>query len=157
MSPDPLQPGTLFANDCVVQRPLAEGGMGAVYVARRRSTGKERALKVLLPSVASDATGTPWLARERLQGETLGARVARDGARSPSDTAALFEQLDDALRRAHAAGVVHRDLKSDNVFIVPSPLKGLPFVVKVLDSGISTWISANRTAATSTRAIGSPL
>ena len=51
-----LQPGTIFARDFRVVRPLSEGGMGAVYVVEQLSTGKERALKIMLPQLVADAS-----------------------------------------------------------------------------------------------------
>ncbi len=184
-----LAPGTIFAKDYRVIRPLAEGGMGAVYVAEQLSTGKERALKVLLPRVVDDprnresfalearvgskvesdhvvevvgagvdeASGSPWLAMELLKGESLWARVTRRGPLARDEAATLFDQLGDALSKAHRAGVVHRDLKPENLFVAEARIKGVPFVLKVLDFGIARLIAHDRTAATSTRAIGSPL
>jgi serine/threonine protein kinase len=55
MSVARLSPGTVFAGDFRVLRPLKEGGMGAVYVAEQLSTGKERALKIMQVGLASDA------------------------------------------------------------------------------------------------------
>ena len=49
-----LQPGSVFAGDYRVLRPLGAGGMGAVYVVEQRSTGARRALKLMLPSLAED-------------------------------------------------------------------------------------------------------
>ena len=48
-------PGAVFAGDFVVERRLAEGGMGAVYVVEQRSTGHRRALKVMHPDIVADA------------------------------------------------------------------------------------------------------
>ncbi len=184
-----LAPGTVFAKDYRVIRPLAEGGMGAVYVAEQLSTGKERALKVLLPRVVDDprnresfalearvgskiesdhvvevvgagvdeASGSPWLAMELLKGESLWDRVTRRGPLARDEAATLFDQLGDALSKAHRAGVVHRDLKPENLFVADARIKGVPFVLKVLDFGIARLIAHDRTAATATRAIGSPL
>ncbi|MFO0615549.1 MAG: serine/threonine-protein kinase [Polyangiaceae bacterium] len=50
-----LQVGFVFGGDFEIVRPLASGGMGAVYVARQRSTGRERALKVMLGHLLADA------------------------------------------------------------------------------------------------------
>lgn len=47
-----LASGSVFAGDFRIVRPLAEGGMGAVYVAEQLSTGRQRALKVMQPSLA---------------------------------------------------------------------------------------------------------
>ena len=49
-----LQPGTVFAGDYRVMHLLSEGGMGAVYVAEQLSTGKQRALKLMLPQLVAD-------------------------------------------------------------------------------------------------------
>ncbi|MEZ4410203.1 MAG: serine/threonine-protein kinase [Polyangiales bacterium] len=69
-----LEPGQVFAGDFEVLRPLAEGGMGAVYVARQLSTGHERALKVMHASLASDALGRAKFEQEA----RVGARVESD-------------------------------------------------------------------------------
>ncbi|MBZ0119911.1 MAG: serine/threonine protein kinase, partial [Sandaracinaceae bacterium] len=49
-----LSPGSVFAGDFRIERPLAEGGMGAVYVAEQLSTGQKRALKVMQPQLVPD-------------------------------------------------------------------------------------------------------
>src|SRR6185295_17756315 len=49
-----LQPGRVFARDFRVVRPLRAGGMGAVYIVDQLSTGRQRALKVLAPELATD-------------------------------------------------------------------------------------------------------
>src|SRR5436309_2008893 len=59
-----LASGAVFAQDYRILRPLAEGGMGAVYVAEQLSTGKERALKVMLPQLVTDAKHRARFAQE---------------------------------------------------------------------------------------------
>ncbi|MBS2013974.1 MAG: serine/threonine protein kinase [Deltaproteobacteria bacterium] len=67
----PLAAGTVFAGDYRVVRPLAAGGMGAVYVVSQLSTGKDRALKTMRPELASSAAQ-----RERFELEArVGARI----------------------------------------------------------------------------------
>lgn len=66
-----LNPGTLFADDFEIVAPLAEGGMGSVYVARQRSTGKERALKILLPQFVSDERTRDRFMREARAGSQV--------------------------------------------------------------------------------------
>ncbi|MFO0614211.1 MAG: serine/threonine-protein kinase [Polyangiaceae bacterium] len=69
-----LQPGSLFANDFKIVRPLDEGGMGSVYIAEQQSTGNQRALKLMLPSLVSDAK-----LRERFLLEArIGSRIESD-------------------------------------------------------------------------------
>ncbi|MCU0681428.1 MAG: protein kinase [Polyangiaceae bacterium] len=80
--------------------------------------------------------GTPYLAMELLEGETLSQRLERLGRLRPAACVAVAEQVVRALVRAHAAGVVHRDLKPDNIFIVREEGQEL---IKVLDFGIAKW------------------
>src|SRR4051812_42169578 len=63
-TPRDLAPGHVFAGDYRVVRPLAQGGMGAVYVVEQLSTGEKRALKVMHPQVASDARSWQRFAQE---------------------------------------------------------------------------------------------
>ena len=69
-----IAPGTVFAGDYEVERTLAAGGMGAVYVARQRSTQKLRALKTLLPEYVSDPEMRARFAREA----TVGSQIESD-------------------------------------------------------------------------------
>lgn len=66
--PHGLQPGSVFAGDFRIERALAMGGMGAVYVVEQLSTGRKRALKLLLPSLTENEKS-----RERFEQE---ARIA---------------------------------------------------------------------------------
>jgi serine/threonine-protein kinase len=83
------------------------------------------------------ADGAPWLIMELLEGETLGARLARRGALPPEEAAGLGAQAASVLAAAHKAGIVHRDLKPDNLFVVPDPNMPSGERVKVLDFGIA--------------------
>jgi serine/threonine protein kinase len=69
-----LSPGTLVGGDFRVVSPLAQGGMGAIYVAEQLSTGKPRALKTLRPDVAD----TPELRQRFAQEARIGARIASE-------------------------------------------------------------------------------
>lgn len=62
-----------------------------------------------------------FLTMELLRGETLAERLARTGRMSTAEALAIVRQIAAALDAAHAAGIVHRDLKSANVFLVSSP------------------------------------
>ena len=101
-----------------------------------------------------EATNTPWLVMELLDGETLDAALARRGALPADEAHEVFAQLGHALAAAHAAGIVHRDLKPENIFISVSRLRGVPFVAKVLDFGIAKLLTER--AGSNTQAMGSP-
>jgi tetratricopeptide (TPR) repeat protein len=96
-----------------------------------------------------------FLTMELLHGETLEALISRQGRLAPSEALPIVRQIAAALRAAHAAGVIHRDLKSSNVFLVASP-SGVRAVVN--DFGLA-WSDEPEGAATLTATgelIGSP-
>ena len=129
-----------------VEREVARGGMGAVYRAQGPD-GRPVALKLLLagrdatplqrrrittevttllrlrhPHLvplldAGELEGVPYLVLEWIEGETLAARLERQGPLDPRDAAALVQRLAEALAHCHAQGVLHRDLKPPNVLL----------------------------------------
>lgn len=100
------------------------------------------------------ATDTPWLVMELLQGETLDDRLTRTQTIPPRELVEVFKQLCHALSAAHDAGIVHRDLKPENIFLAVPRREGMPFVVKILDFGIAKLVAESGNV---TQAIGSPL
>jgi serine/threonine-protein kinase len=90
-------------------------------------------VKVLGIAVTSE--GTPCIIYELLHGETLGQRLARDGGVSLADTIEIVKQTSRALARAHQIGVVHRDVKPDNIFLTTDARGRIH--VKLLDFGIA--------------------
>jgi TPR repeat protein len=123
---------------------LGQGGMGVVYAARHPTLGFPVAVKVLLagreanpkqrerfarevrtltrlshPNLvevldAGEEGGLPWFSMRALSGESLGARLSR-GPLEIADALEMARQVCEGLEAAHAAGVLHRDLKPDNV------------------------------------------
>jgi serine/threonine-protein kinase len=83
----------------------------------------------------------PFLVMELLQGETLADQLARQGALSPEEAAAIVLPVVSAVGAAHARGIVHRDLKPSNIFLSKGP--GNASLVKVLDFGIAKWSQAS--------------
>jgi serine/threonine protein kinase len=82
-------------------------------------------------------TGAPFIVMELLDGESLAERLQRVGRLRPPVVAQIITQIARALARAHDAGLIHRDLKPDNILIVRNDDEEL---VKVLDFGIAKWM-----------------
>ncbi|MBI1945248.1 MAG: serine/threonine protein kinase [Deltaproteobacteria bacterium] len=81
----------------------------------------------------------PFLVMEFLRGESLAARLERQGRLSLQEVERIFVPLCDAVEEAHAAGVIHRDLKPSNVVL--ERLRDGSEIVKVLDFGIAKFIA----------------
>jgi serine/threonine-protein kinase len=79
--------------------------------------------------------GRPFLLMERLRGEDLGAKLQRTPRLPPLEATDIARQILRGLEEAHASGVVHRDLKPDNIFLTERP--GRAPEVKILDFGMS--------------------
>jgi eukaryotic-like serine/threonine-protein kinase len=155
--------GTVIAGRYALSRPLSTGSMGTVWLGRHTGLDIPCAVKFIRPSVplteelamrfereAKAAArlrsqhvvqmldygvweGAPYIAMEYLEGETLAQRLARAGRLSPEATVAILAQVARGLARAHAEGLVHRDLKPDNIFLVRDDDRE---VVKLLDFGV---------------------
>jgi serine/threonine protein kinase len=98
--------------------------------------------------------GRPYLIGEFLEGEELGRHLSRVGRINVSLAVGIARQVCRALAAAHARGVVHRDMKPENVFLVGDPQRP---IVKVIDFGISKTADATGTALTRTgMIIGTP-
>jgi serine/threonine-protein kinase len=106
--------------------------------------------------------GLPYIVMEYLEGESLSEALIKRGPLPPAEVAAIISQAAQALSKAHAAGVVHRDLKPDNIFLAanvenPNATATLPYVVKLVDFGIAKMFEAPRVAGLQTPpAMGGP-
>ncbi|MFT3775798.1 MAG: protein kinase [Minicystis sp.] len=150
----------LFAQRFLIERLAGSGGMGRVYRAVDQHTGRVVAVKVLASNEVEAArfrreaalladlshprivravaygeteAGEAYLAMEWLDGEDLAARLARGEPLGVTDSVRLAQQAAEALGVAHARGIVHRDVKPSNIFLVG----GSAGDVKVIDFGIA--------------------
>jgi serine/threonine protein kinase len=99
--------------------------------------------------------GQPYLVMELLDGEDLQTRLERVGALPLETVVQIVNQVASALAETHAAGVVHRDLKTDNVFLVRAPDDAV--LAKVVDFGLSKVLKTSATKLTVARAVfGTP-
>jgi eukaryotic-like serine/threonine-protein kinase len=161
--------GDLIASKYLVERTIGSGGMGAVFEVSHRVTGKRFAIKWLLPTLAAqtEAVGrfmreaqvagrvdhpnivevydfgqegdSFYIVMELLQGEPLSRRLERV-RQLPLDVACrILIPVARGLHAAHAAGVIHRDLKPDNIFLCDAPSD--EEAPKVVDFGISKMSS----------------
>ncbi|MCC7075450.1 MAG: DUF2890 domain-containing protein [Deltaproteobacteria bacterium] len=163
--------GLTLAGRYRIERPIGEGGMGAVYLATQLSLGRNVAIKVLktdgvleadavrrfqretdvisrlqhpnivqVVDAGSADDGTLFIAMEHLDGETVRAVLRRGGPISVLRALAVAGDVCRALLAAHKAGVVHRDLKAENVML--QRVEGLGERAKVLDFGVAKLTAA---------------
>ena len=154
-----LKPGETIGAYRIVSF-IGRGGMGEIYLARDSRLGRKIALKFLPSEFTKDAErlwrfeqearaasalnhpniltiheigevdGRRFIATEFVEGETLARRIAA-GPLKPGETLDIAAQITSALSAAHEAGIVHRDVKPENIMIRRDG------IVKVLDFGLA--------------------
>ncbi len=177
-----LAPGSAFGNYEIV-RALGEGGFGGVYEALRLPLRRRVALKVLHrehldnpevlarfvreaeaaarfnhPHIADthdvgQVDGVPYLAMEYLDGESLASRIEKGGALPLTETADVMVPICLAVQAIHEQGVIHRDLKPDNIFLVR---QGSVTVPKLIDFGIAKVTDASAQHSRTNMLVGTP-
>jgi serine/threonine-protein kinase len=177
---------------------LGQGGMGEVYVGRHEALGHQVAIKVLKLELSRNADmvrrffkeaqsatairhlgivqvfdfgtapdGRAYFVMELLEGQSLAARL-KQRRLSYVECCRLGRQAANVLQAAHTAGITHRDLKPDNLFLIPDEevaggerVKVLDFgIAKVLDLGIAELGSEHHTTEVRTRTglmLGTPV
>jgi len=158
----PLAPGSRLGPHEIIA-PLGQGGMGEVYRARDTRLGREVAIKILPPILASDRErlrllehearaasalnhpnivtiyeigqegATSYISMELVQGSSLRDLVL-EGAVPLRRLLSIAAQTADGLAKAHAAGIVHRDLKPENLMVSSDGF------VKILDFGLAKLV-----------------
>jgi serine/threonine protein kinase len=157
--------GRLLADRFEVLEEIGSGGMGTVYRVLDRQVSEEMALKILRPEIASSASiverfknelklarrighknvcrsydlhedaGVYFITMEYIAGEDLKTRIRREGRLSARNAVALARQVAEGLAEAHRLGVIHRDLKPQNIMI---DVQG---TVRIMDFGIARQLS----------------
>jgi eukaryotic-like serine/threonine-protein kinase len=177
-------PGDLVTPNVRLVRLLGEGGMGAVWQARHEGLDTDVAVKLIAADLAQSASvrerfareakaaariqsphvvqmfdhgltaqGVPYIVMELCQGETLRQRLERTRI-DPAAVARILSELCNALAAAHALGIIHRDVKPDNVYLARH---GGGERVKVLDFGIAKHeLAAGRPLTVAGTAMGTP-
>jgi serine/threonine-protein kinase len=180
-----LEPGAMVTASVKLKRELGHGGMGTVWVAEHVGLRTDVVVKFMAVELAKDQValsrfsreaasasqvrsphvvqmfdhgvtddGVPFIIMELLDGMSLGERLEL-GPVSIAETVVIIDQVCRALSKAHEAGIWHRDIKPDNIFLCESA-PGEVFV-KVLDFGIAKSAELKTLNATSTGAmVGTP-
>jgi tetratricopeptide (TPR) repeat protein len=104
-------------------------------VARHRKSGRDPGAPTEPGGPADFADDVTYLTMELLQGETLAGRLHRAGRMTAAEAFPVVAQIADGLEAAHRTGIIHRDLKSSNVVLVP--LEGGGFRAVVTDFGLA--------------------
>ena len=149
----------------LLERELGGGGMSRVFLALERALGRKVVVKVLLPELAAgvnverfrreiqlaaqlqhphivpllsagEADGLPYFIMPFVTGESLRTRVAREGEFPIAETVRILRDVVSALAYAHAYGVIHRDVKPDNVLLSGG-------VAVVTDFGVAKAVTAS--------------
>jgi serine/threonine protein kinase len=162
------------------QKPLGSGGVGTVYRALDRRTGELVAVKVLnirasqnptvhkrlerefhaatelehpniVRALAFETDGEiSFLVYELVNGCSLGARVEEHGRLPEGEVVRLITQVAQALHYAHSRGVVHRDVKPDNILLLPDGR------AKLTDFGLAKTLDANEELTRNATGLGTP-
>jgi tRNA A-37 threonylcarbamoyl transferase component Bud32 len=123
------------------------------FVREARSTASLRhpALVDIMDYGVHEKTGSAYIVMEYLEGESLDARLEREGRLTPAKAAAIARQIALGMAAAHRAGIIHRDLKPGNVHLIADPDRPGIDVVKVLDFGIVKLANNDTSAGPTTR------
>jgi urea transport system substrate-binding protein len=174
-----------------VVRVLGEGGMGMVLEAEDTLLCRRVALKVIRPEMAADGSlrerflrearamaaiqhdnlvtifqvgqdrDVPFLAMQFLKGETLQARLRREGELPAAQVVQIGREVAEGLAAAHAHGLIHRDIKPANIWLEErnhdsGSQSGVPNRAKVLDFGLALPVGTGERITEAGRWVGTP-
>ena len=183
MTQDPFV-GKVIDGRYEIQARVGEGGMGVVYRARQISIDRIIALKMLNSQMAADPTwvqrfyneakacsrlqhpntirmfdfgqtsdGKLFMTMEFLDGQSLRDAVAK-GPLAPQRVVKILIQCCASLAEAHSIGIIHRDIKPDNVFLLN--MAGSPDFVKLLDFSVAKLLEGDRMKTQAGVVFGTP-
>ena len=177
-TPDPLIGRSL--GGCKISRKIGSGGMGAVYEGLHIGLDKKVAIKILPPEFTTHATalerfqrearaaaklehanivqvlnvgnesGYNFIVMQYVEGESLGKLVSRRKSVPWQEALKFVRDAARGLASAHAAGVVHRDIKPDNILIAKDG------VAKVADFGLARTLDSSVSLSTTGQIMGTP-
>jgi serine/threonine protein kinase len=178
LASDPLI-GTTVAG-CRLERKVGSGGMGKVYLARHLTLQKVVAVKILRSDLPSDQSavdrflleaqaaarlehprivpihdagqegGTYYIVMQYVDGESLAARLRREKRLPPAKALRIFRAVAEAIAFAHARGVIHRDIKPDNILL------GAGGEVKLADFGLARILQFDSNLSRTGDIMGTP-
>jgi serine/threonine protein kinase len=164
--------GQTLAQRYRITRVLAQGGFCQVYEAEDTTLQNRVAIKILSPEEhpnleaverfhreafiigqlhhpcvvkaldRGEAESFMWLAMERVEGETLEARLRRGQLLSEGELLALLRPICEVLEEAHHKWIIHRDLNTTNIMLLPQPNQNI--LPKILDFGMASLKEASK-------------
>ncbi len=175
--------GTTLAGRYRLERMLAEGGMGEVWVARHLALDIPVAVKLMggaqairsnvrsrfqleakaiaqlrCPNIVQiidfgTEQDTPFIVMELLEGSDLLTLIPKRRLWPLDQIADIVTQVGKGLAAAHARGIIHRDIKPGNIFLSKS---GADTIIKLLDFGIAKWVASEQNLTETDAVLGSP-
>ena len=176
----PIEPGRVLGHRYEILQMLGEGGMGTVYKARDREVDRLIALKVIRPELAQnadalhrfkqelilarqvthrnvirifdlgEADGLKFITMEYIEGRDLKSIIREKGKFTPKEAEQIVVQVCKALEVSHAEGVIHRDLKPQNIMLDEQGK------VSVMDFGIARSMEAGGGMTQTGALVGTP-